>query len=248
LPDKVLLPLAGKPLFVRQAERVQAAGLSGQVVIATTSEVEDDLVEVICREEGLPCFRGEPEDLLDRHYQAALHFGGDVVLKVPSDCPLIDPAVVDQVVSFYLSHDFDFVSNLHPASWPDGNDVEVMSLETLKDAWLCAKRPLEREHTTPYIWEHPERYRIGNVAMEGGKDYSMTHRWTIDYPEDYEFIRNVFDCLYPGKPLFTVGDILSLLERRPELYAINQELAGVNWYRHHLGELSTVSARQTKMK
>ena len=248
LPDKVLMPLQGKPLFVRQAERVNAAGLSGRVIIATTTETGDDPIAAICEQEGLDCFRGDPSDLLDRHYQAALRFPADAVIKIPSDCPLIDPAVIDRVIAFYLAHssDFDFVSNLHPATFPDGNDVEIMSFPALQRAWREARRPMEREHTTPYIWEHPDLFRIGNVVMEGGVDYSMTHRFTIDYAEDYMFIREVFDELYPGNSRFGVDEILGLLERRPEIYAMNARYAGVNWYRHHLDELKTVGVEQTK--
>jgi spore coat polysaccharide biosynthesis protein SpsF len=124
--------------------------------------------------------------------------------------------------------------------------VEIMTFSALEQAWRQAVRPLEREHTTPYIWERPEQFRIGNVQMEGGKDYSMTHRFTIDYAEDYTFIRTVFDELYPGNPGFGVDDILGLLERRPEIYAMNAQYAGVNWYRHHLDELKTVGVEQTK--
>lgn len=249
LPDKVLMPLGGKPLFVRQAERVLSAELCGQVVIATTTDPKDDVIEELCRQEGLECFRGHTDDLLDRHYQAALRYPADTVIKIPSDCPLIDPAVIDGVIGFYLGHaeEYDFVSNLHPATYPDGNDVEVMPFEVLEEAWREADLPLEREHTTPYIWERPEQFRIGNVTMEGGVDYSMTHRFTIDYAEDYQFIKTVFDELYPVNPLFTVGDILALLERRPDIYSINALLAGVNWYRHHLGELKTVGVDQTKV-
>jgi spore coat polysaccharide biosynthesis protein SpsF len=242
------MPLQGKPLFVRQAGRVKAASLSGRVVIATTLHRDDDAIVEVCREEGLDCFRGHAQDLLDRHYQAALHYQADTVIKIPSDCPLIDPASIDRVIGFYLQHagEYDFVSNLHPATWPDGNDVEVMSLQVLEEAWQEAVRPLEREHTTPYIWERPDRFRIGNVVMEGGVDYSMTHRLTIDYAEDYRFIAAVYDELYPGGPLFGVDAILSLLERRPDIYAMNAGLAGVNWYRHHLEELKTVGAEQTR--
>jgi spore coat polysaccharide biosynthesis protein SpsF len=248
LPDKVLLPLQGKPLFLRQAERVAAARLAGRIIIATTLDKGDDPIEDICRQEGLDCFRGHATDLLDRHYQAALRFPADAVIKIPSDCPLIDPAVIDRVIDFYLTYsaDFDFISNLHPASWPDGNDVEIMTFSTLERAWREARRPMEREHTTPYIWEHPDLFRIGNVVMEGGVDYSMTHRFTIDYAEDYTFIRTVFDELYPDNPRFGVEDILALLERRPDIYAINAGYAGVNWYRHHLDELKTVGMEQTK--
>lgn len=243
------MPLGGKPLFVRQAERVLSAGLCGQVVIATTTDPKDDVIEELSRQEGLECFRGQVHDLLDRHYQAALRYPADIVIKIPSDCPLIDPVVIDRVIGFYLDHaeEYDFVSNLHPATYPDGNDVEVMSFDVLEEAWREADLPLEREHTTPYIWERPEQFRIGNVTMEGGADHSMTHRFTIDYAEDYQFIKAVFDELYPVSPLFTIADILALLERRPDIYAINALLAGVNWYRHHLGELKTVGADQTKV-
>ena len=248
MPDKVLMPVQGKPLFLRQVERVAAARLAGRIIVATTLDPQDDVIEEMCRQEGLDSFRGHATDLLDRHYQAALRFPADAVIKIPSDCPLIDPAVIDRVIGFYLTHlsDFDFVSNLHPATYPDGNDVEIMPFATLERAWREARRPMEREHTTPYIWENPDLFRIGNVVMEGGVDYSMSHRFTIDYAEDYTFIRTVFDELYPGNPRFGVEDVLSLLERRPDIYAINAQYAGVNWYRHHLGELKTVSEEHTK--
>jgi spore coat polysaccharide biosynthesis protein SpsF len=248
LPDKVLLPLQGKPLFVRQAERIKAARLCGRVVVATTGRGEDDVIAELCRAEDLDCYRGDPNDLLDRHYQAALQFGGKTVIKIPSDCPLIDPGIADKVIGYWVLHsgEYDFVSNLHPATWPDGNDVEIMTFQALEQAWQEADRPLEREHTTPFIWERPALFRIGNVTMEGGLDYSMTHRFTIDYAADYQFIRAVFEELYPVDPLFGVDAILELLEKRPDLNAINADLAGVNWYRHHLDELKTVGAGQTK--
>ena len=242
------MPLRGKPLFVRQAERVLAARLRGRVVVATTTEPGDDPIEAICRDEGLECFRGDALDLLDRHYRAALRYPAEAVVKIPSDCPMIDPAVIDQVIGFYLDHSgqYDFVSNLHPASWPDGNDVEIMTFSALEQAWREANRPMEREHTTPFIWERPERFRIGNVRMDGGADLSMSHRFTIDYAEDYRFISAVYDELYPSDPFFGVGKILALLERRPDIYELNAGYAGVNWYRHHLKELKTVGAGHTK--
>jgi transketolase len=248
LPDKVFRPLSGKSLFVRQVERVLAAKLSGTVVVATTMNPADDLVWEVCQQEGLECFRGHDEDLLDRHYRAALKYGADTVIKIPGDCPLIDPAVIDTVIGWYLENadKYDYVSNLHPATYPDGNDVEIMPLRVIEETWKNASRPFEREHTTPYIWERPEQFRIGNVAMEGGVDYSMTHRLTIDYEEDYQFIKAVWEELYPVNPLFGTAEILALIERRPDIYTINRSLAGVNWYRNHLGELKTVAAEQTK--
>jgi transketolase len=233
---------------VRQVERVMASRLCGKVVVATTENPADDLVWEVCQQAGIACFRGHSEDLLDRHYQAALQYGADTVIKIPGDCPLIDPAVIDAVIAYYLEHadSYDYVSNLHPATFPDGNDVEIMPLRVIEEAWKNATRAFEREHTTPYIWERPEAFRIGNVVMEGGRDYSMTHRLTIDYEEDYQFIKAVWEELYPVNALFGARDILELLERRPDIYTINRSLAGVNWYRNHLGELKTVEAEQTR--
>ncbi|MBK8985314.1 MAG: glycosyltransferase family protein [Chloroflexi bacterium] len=248
LPDKVLRPLINKPLLVRMVERVQAARLVGTVVVATTTNHVDDVIEMICRWEEFPSFRGHATDLLDRHYQAARRFDADVVVKIPSDCPLIDPAVIDRVIGAYLARPaaYDYVSNLHPATYPDGNDVEVMSMAALTTAWQEAQRDFEREHTTPFLWERPDRFRLGSVTWETGRNYAMSHRWTIDYEADYQFVNAVYTALYPQKPGFGLQDILTLLEARPQLRAINQEYAGLNWYRHHLGELRTITAAQTR--
>lgn len=250
LNNKVLLPLAGKPLLARQAERILQAKLSFDFVVATTIEASDAPIREICKQEGLACFSGHPTDLLDRHYQAALQVMPDAVVKIPSDCPLIDPAIIDKVLQFYLDrHDeYDYVSNLHPASYPDGNDVEVMSFSALEMAWNFADKTFEREHTTPYIWERPDEFNIGNVEWETGLDYSMSHRFTIDYPQDYEFIKAVFEALWVLEaPVFSLADILALLEKRPDLLPINAKYSGVNWYRHHLHELSTVKIHETRV-
>ena len=251
LPGKVLLPLAGKPLLVRMVERVRMIRTPATVVVATTTEPEDTDIRLLCSRERILCYSGDPDDLLDRHYRTALLYDADVVVKIPSDCPLIDPSAIDRVLSWYIMHHdrYDFVSNLHPASWPDGNDVEVMPLAILHEAWKHARLPLEREHTTPYIWERPDHYRIGNVTWERGLDFSMSHRWTIDYQEDYQFIRAVYARLYsPDRPRFGVGNILALLEREPELAHINARHVGVNWYRHHLHELKTIGAAMTRQE
>ena len=249
LPDKVSLDLLGRPLLVRQVERVQLARRAGQVAVITTTDPADDALADLCQQHGIEVFRGDALDLLDRHYQAARHFGEmEAVVKIPSDCPLIDPAIIDKVLGVYeaTKGQYDFVSNLHPATYPDGNDVEVMTCAALETAWREASRPLEREHTTPFFWENPERFRLANVAWETGLDYSMSHRFTIDYAADYDFIKAVYEALYLANPAFSLDDILTLLKQRPDIYALNADLAGVNWYRNHLGELKTVSSDNTK--
>ncbi len=248
LPGKVMLPILGESLLFRMIERLQMIKHAAQLVIAIPEEERGGAIECEAKRIGVPCFCGDLNNLLDRHYQVARLFNADIVLKIPSDCPLIDPRIIDQVLDFYESHEgeYDYVSNLHPATFPDGNDVEIMTMDCISKVWQEATRKLELEHTTPYIWENPEKFRIANVVWETGKDYSMSHRFTIDYLADYEFIRTVFENLYPNKPDFSCDDILQLLEERPDIYEINAEYSGVNWYRNHLDELKTISADQTK--
>ncbi len=217
---------------MRMFERVAASKTPKEIVIATTTDKGDDKVFKLCGKNNIKCFRGHPTDLLDRHYKAALEYGADVVVKIPSDCPLICPDVIDEVLNYYIENKdkFDFVSNLHPATFPDGNDVEVMPLKILETAWKEADKDFEREHTTPFIWERPERFRIGNVKWETGLDFSMSHRFTIDYKEDYEFIKRVYDELYDEKKIFTLCDILKLLDQNPDIKKINEMYAGESWY------------------
>ena len=237
LPGKVLLPVANRPLISCMLERVRAARTASEVIVATTTDHHDDSIVTIANDAGVACMRGHPTDLLDRHYAAAVSFNADVVVKIPSDCPLIDPAVIDRVVGYYIAHAdcADFVSNLHPATYPDGNDVEVRPSGALETAWREATAPHEREHTTPFIWEHPDRFRIHNVAWEAGLNYSSTHRWTIDYPQDYQFIAAVYQALWShARPVFSLSEVLALLDARPDIAALNACHAGKGWYRDHL--------------
>ncbi len=247
-PNKVLKPVCGKPLLALMLERLQCAGTLDQIVVATTYEAKDEPIRELCAQLKVACISGHPTDLLARHVQAGRSFEAEAVVKIPSDCPLIDPRIVDKVIAFFVENHkrFDFVSNLHPPTYPDGNDVEVMAMATLERAATSASQPHEREHTTPYLWDHPEKFRIGNVTWETGLDFSMSHRFTIDYPEDYEFVKAIYESLYePGKPPFSLAEILLLLQRRLDIFNINAHLAGVNWYRNHLSKLRTIRRDQT---
>ena len=249
LPGKVMLPLLDRSLLARMVERLQLVKRPVQIVIATSVNPEDDLIEREAIDIGVPYFRGSQANLLERHYLAALKHDADIVLKIPSDCPLIDPRIVDQVLDFFFMNEdkYDYISNLHPATWPDGNDVEIMTMQCLEKTWKEAARSLELEHTTPYIWENPDKFRIENVVWDKGKDYSMSHRFTIDYPEDYLFIKKVYEELYFKKGCFSCEDIIDLLIHKPEIKELNAEYAGVNWYRNHLDELNTITANQTRI-
>lgn len=252
LPGKAMLEVCGKPLLQLMLERLARVRAPVKVVVATTGETIDEPIAALCERLGANLFRGHPTDLLDRHYRAGLAFNAEAVAKIPSDCPLIDPAIVDRVLARFAQGDCDYAGNLHPATYPDGNDVEIVTMAALEIAWREAWRPMEREHATPFIWERPERFRLANVTWDDDsgivppRDYSMSHRWTLDYPEDYLFVHSVYSALYPHNPHFDLDDILALLERKPEIADFNRQYIGVNWYRHHLHELRTVDGRNTR--
>jgi spore coat polysaccharide biosynthesis protein SpsF len=247
LPGKVLKQVAGAPLLERMVERVRAARQLEEVVIATTTDPADAAIHTLCDRRGWLCHAGHPTDLLDRHVAAARLHRADAVVKIPSDCPLIDPRIIDRVVRCFREADwhYDFISNLHPASYPDGCDVEVMSFAALETAWREARKPHEREHTTPFIWDQPQRFRLGNVRWETGRDLSMTHRLTVDYPEDLHLVSAVFEALQRPDEAFSLEEIVNFLDGHPDVLGLNRKLAGINWYRHHLSELRTVTAAET---
>ncbi|MFH1197886.1 MAG: glycosyltransferase family protein [bacterium] len=250
LPGKVMLLAAGKPLLLLMIERMKQAVKTGKVIVATSTNYEDDAIEKLCVENKIDFFRGHPTDLLDRHYWAGKKLKADAVVKIPSDCPLIDPKIIDRVIDHYITNfdEYDYVSNLHPATYPDGNDVEIMSFEALKTAWENANQNFEREHTTPYIWTHPEMFKIGNIKWEANLDYSTSHRWTIDYEEDYLFIKKVFEELYPVNPKFSMVDILNLLWLNPAIANLNSKYIGRYWYENHLDELTNIEEYRKKIK
>jgi spore coat polysaccharide biosynthesis protein SpsF len=250
LPGKVLLPLAGRPLLERMLERVRAARVPFELCVATTEAPEDEPIASLCARLGVHCFRGHPTDLLDRHVRAARWLGADAVAKIPSDCPLIDPLAIEHVLREFQAGAgaLDFVTNLYPPTWPDGNDVEVATLAALEAAHAEAERPFEREHTTPFIWERPERFRIRNVRWPTGLDYSHTHRLTIDYPADYALIAAVYAVLQRPERIFGLDEVLELLAQRPEILAHNTSLSGQSWHMRHAHELRSLVVEDNKVR
>lgn len=221
LPGKVLRPLLGKPMLQCQIERVRRAKLIDKLIVATSTDSSDDAIEEVCRRGGIACHRGQLQDVLDRYYQAAKSYRPAHVVRLTGDCPLADPDLIDRVVRFYLNGRYDHVSNGgEPPTFPDGLDVEVFPFSALEVAWREAGLPSEREHVTPFIYNHPERFRVAQYA----NDVNLSHlRWTVDEPEDFELVNIIYETLYPAKPDFSTADILSLLEQRPELKTINTQ-------------------------
>jgi spore coat polysaccharide biosynthesis protein SpsF len=243
LPGKVLRTIGGRPVLAWMLERVMAARELDEVIVATTYLAVDDPIRLLCAELGVHCHSGHPTDLLDRHLKAGRAREADAVVKIPSDCPLIDPRIIDLVVGNFRLHypRYAFVSNLHPPTWPDGNDVEVLRFDVLEEAWCLATRTFQREHTTPFIWDQPERFPIGNVVWSGGRDLSATHRLTLDYEEDLALIGEVFTALHrPGEAPFSVDEIVDYLDGHPQVLALNARHLGSSWMSRHVQELNTL--------
>jgi spore coat polysaccharide biosynthesis protein SpsF (cytidylyltransferase family) len=226
LPGKVLADVAGTPALTRIVERVQStAGLDG-VAILTSDRAIDDPIRELARGIGVPVVSGSESDVLDRFHRGALELGADLIVRVTADCPLIDAGALGGALALY--HATPGVGHVAVASgalaprpglrrFPDGLDGEVFSAATLAEAWSEAEDPYEREHVTPFVWRRPERY--GLELFEAPEDWG-DERWTIDHPADLEFVRAVYERLAPDGD-FGVREVLDLLEREPELRAIN---------------------------
>lgn len=229
LMGKVLLDVLGRPLLFRVFERIQPAKNIDEIVVATSDRTEDQPIADFCAEYGFSCFRGSHNDVLDRFMQGAALHRADVIVRLTADCPLLDPQVIQKIVSEYREGDFDFVSNTLERTYPDGLDTEVFSFDALKQAHRESKKPSEREHVTPFIYNHPERFRLKNIKNE--KNLSA-YRWTVDEPRDLAFVRAVY--AYMGDRLFGMDDVIRLLTEHPELSTINAGIGCNEGYKQSL--------------
>ncbi len=221
LPEKAMLDISGKPLIWHVVNRLKKSKKLEKIIIATTTNKEDNVISKFSEKEGLSCFRGSVDDVLDRFHQAAKKFNVDKIVRITADCPLIDPGILDEVIKHFENDKYDYVSNVRPPTYPDGLDVEVFSFISLEKAWTEAKLASEREHVTPYIWKHPEIFKIKNIRYK--KDLSKL-RWCVDNLEDLKFIRMVYKMLYKEGKIFNMNDVLALLEKHPEIAKINEKI------------------------
>ncbi|MEO8097279.1 MAG: aminotransferase class III-fold pyridoxal phosphate-dependent enzyme [Acidobacteriota bacterium] len=230
-PGKALADIGGHPMLWHVVHRVRASQRCGQrVVVATSTAQADDAIEAFCKAEGVDCFRGGEQDVLDRYYQAAAAHSATAVVRITADCPLLDPAVMDQVIDEYQSQNWDYVSNTLRYTYPDGLDVEVFSFDALEQAWKNASLSSEREHVTPWI-RTCGQFRLRNVACE--TDLSPRKlRWTVDEPADLEFVRQTYAHLDNSSEDWGWKEILSIVEANPEIAQLNQDIvANAGYYR-----------------
>ena len=236
LPGKILADIAGQPMSQRVFTRTSRAATVNETIFATTTDSSDDPVAEYCDFSGIPFTRGSLYDVLDRYYQAAKESKADVVVRITADCPVIDPALIDDCVKTLLDDEYDFVCNRLPPPWhrtyPIGLDVEVCTFKVLAKAWKEAKEPQHREHAMPYFYEDVKLTRQSRTLETGisprGFKVALLHhvtdfgdyRWTVDTPEDLEFMRQVYSR-FDGRDDFSWKDVLDLVHNHPELMEVN---------------------------
>ncbi len=223
LPGKVLMSLAGKPALSQLIARVSAATTVDGIILATSALSSDDPIAAWCSENGVPCVRGNESDVLTRYLEALEIHPSEIVVRITGDCPLMDPAIIDRLVTTLKEHPSapDYHSNtLAPRMIPHGLDVEVFRADALRRAGREASAPEEREHVTPYLYRNPQIFTI--LRADHPEDISH-HRWTLDTPEDYQFLNKVLSALPPGA--FSWRDTLEVLGKNPKWTAINSTVA-----------------------
>jgi spore coat polysaccharide biosynthesis protein SpsF len=185
------------------------------------------VIEAYCRSNSVLFYRGHPENVLSRYFEAAKKHNIDIIVRITADCPLIDPQIVDRMVEAFFKLNvlrvFDYLSNTIQRTFPRGLDAEIFLFTTLKKAFYQASSDYEREHVTPFIYEHSKWFKTKNYVEQGQKDYS-SHRWTVDTIEDFNLIEEIYKALYSQKKLFLLEDVIKLFSERPELMKINEEV------------------------
>jgi len=220
LPGKILKKVLDRTLLDYQIERLKKVKKADDIVIATSTNSYDNKIISLCNSINCNSFRGSENDVLSRYYHAAKKFNADCIVRINSDCPLIDHEVVDRLINHYISNFpyYDYVSNILEESYPIGLHTEVFSMNSLVVAYDNAIAHDEREHVTPYIYRNKDIFRLGSVKIDTNLS---NYRWTVDYPEDFELIEEIISGIYPNNKDFDMYDILNFLDDNPRLLDIN---------------------------
>lgn len=223
LPGKVMLTLQDKTMLGHVITRLQRSRCLNDIVVATSNLTRDLSIVEEAKRYHAQVFAGSEQNVLERYVQAARAFPTDLIVRITADCPLIDPGILDEMIDQFTNEAiaFDYMSNTLMRSFPRGLDVEIFTTKALETAFLHAVHADEQEHVTPYLYRHPEQFRLGLYANP--IDYSA-YRWTLDTVSDWRFIQEVYRHLYPHNPAFSWKDILALLTQKPELAKINADV------------------------
>lgn len=217
LPGKVIKELAGKPMIIHELDRLSRSKMIDKIVLATSTEASDDPLAQVVADAGEAVYRGNLDDVLDRYYQCAKEHHPEHVVRITGDCPVIDWRLVDNVINTHIKHGNDY-TNLSE-DYPDGLDTEVMKFSALEEAWNKANLLSEREHVTLYLRNHENDFKLETIPCKENLEFM---RWTVDEPQDFVFMTQVFAELYNSNHDFSMDDILLLLREKPELMDINQ--------------------------
>ncbi len=219
LPGKVLLKLAGQEVLWHMVKRCQTSLKAGQVIVATSTNTSDDVIEKFCQKNNFTYFRGDLNNVLNRFFQTADHFKLKTIVRVTSDCPLIDPEIIDQSIEYFENNTADYVSNCLDRTFPRGLDCEVFSMAKLTEANDRAATAYEQEHVTPYLIKNDDCLPI-HVSPEYHGDF----RLTLDTPKDYELLKIVYDKFYLADKIIDVKRVIAFLTENPEIVKINQDI------------------------
>lgn len=222
LPGKILKEVNNRPLLSYQIERLRQSQYIDELVIATTIEKQDDLIVEFCQENSILYFRGSETDVLERYYEAAVVFKADAIVRITSDCPIIDVQIVDKTIQYFLENGkYDYVSNTIERTYPRGLDTEIFSFAALEKAYNEAVLDRDREHVTAFFYTNPDVFSIGQIKSE--IDYSK-YRWTVDTEEDFELIKRIIQALYINDSLFTLQDTIKVMKDNPTWFNINAHI------------------------
>lgn len=223
LPGKVLLPICGIPALAHMVRRLRRSSFIEEIIIATTTSSKDKEICEWASKEGVSCFRGSEDDVLDRVVKCHQEAGSDIIVELTGDCPMIDVYWVDRTIEKFLSGEYDFVSNCIPMTFPRGLDCKVFRLSDLK--WIAENinDPAVREHVSLYFYEEEGRYKLGSIYAPSWLKFPG-YRWALDTEQDFKLIKRVFDSLYSKKNDFCSRDIMQLIKENPDIPVINQTI------------------------
>ena len=242
LPGKIMMPIKEKPLLYYTLNQVKHCKSISKIIVATTNLEEDDVIVNYVKLLNLDIFRGNAENVLDRYFQCAKEFNLDIIVRVTSDCPLIDPKIIDTCVSKFLELNLDYISNVnkkqdnnwiyHPSGFPAGYAVEIFKFSTLEKTWNNATKSSEKQHVTQYILNNPDNFQIGNI--ENPENFSDI-RLTVDHQIDFDLVKIIIEN-FPKEHVFTLDDILEFFKTNPKLKQMNSHILFNEGYHKSLKE------------
>ena len=220
LPGKVIASIVGKPMIWHIINRLKHVKLADQIILLTTKKPSDKILSKIAEKNNISYFRGPINDVLKRYYLCAQKFSANPIIRITGDCPLVDPWLIDEMIEFFQSHQYDYVSNTLKPTYPDGLDVEIFSFKTLQQLEKLTTKKFDREHVTSFIMKNKTRFKTFN--FENKKDLSDL-RLTVDEKNDLTLVRKIYTLMKPNT-LFSLKTVLTLLKKNPTLLDINRNI------------------------